>query len=137
MVNRKQRYGQLVRGWDWRTTPERLEQAQKCADWLCVNRTQFIEMCIDKVTKMIYLTEDNAGGLMIGNPVVGWWDVTAVQSESSFASDAAAITDGETKDWTVEHYESNNNNNIVAIFSGGHVSVVAQHIGIAAQMYLK
>lgn len=84
---------------------------------------------------MIYLTEDNAGGLMVGNPIVGWWDVTEVQNESSFADDAAAITSGDTKDWTVDHYESNDSG-VVATYLGGNISVQSRY-GRAAQIYLR
>lgn len=135
MVSRAQRYGKLVRGWDWRTTPERLEKAQRVADWLGVNRTTFIEMAIDKELKVVYLTEDNAGGLMVGNPIVGWWDVTEVQAESSFVDDAAAITSGDTKEWTVENYDENNNE-VIATYSDGNISVQA-HCGRAAQTHLR
>lgn len=84
---------------------------------------------------MIYLTEDNAGGLMVGNPIVGWWDVTEVQNESSFADDAAAIAAGDTKDWTVEHYDDNDSD-VVATYSNGIVSIESRY-GQAAQFYLR
>jgi hypothetical protein len=46
--NRKFRYGGQVRGWDWRTNPERLSKADERRKQLGMNRTQFLEYCIDK-----------------------------------------------------------------------------------------
>lgn len=46
--NRKFRYGGQVRGWDWRTNPERLSKADARRQQLGMNRTQFLEYCIDK-----------------------------------------------------------------------------------------
>jgi len=48
MSDRPNRYGELIRGWDWRTRPERLTKAEKRRRELGINRTQFIEYCIDK-----------------------------------------------------------------------------------------
>lgn len=42
------RYGALVRGWDWRTRPERLTKAEQRRKELGLNRTQFLEYLIDK-----------------------------------------------------------------------------------------
>lgn len=52
MTNRKDRYGKLVRGWDWRTHPGRLQKAEKLRQDLGLNRTEFLEYCIDKELKM-------------------------------------------------------------------------------------
>lgn len=48
MSDRPNRYRALVRGWDWRTRPERLAKAEERRKQLGINRTQFIEYCIDK-----------------------------------------------------------------------------------------
>ena len=42
------RYGKLIRGWDWRTRPERLAKAEQRRGELGLNRTQFLEYLIDK-----------------------------------------------------------------------------------------
>lgn len=141
MSDRRTRYGKLVRGWDWRTTSERLEVARKLADWLRISRTNFLEMCIDKELRVIYLTEDNGGGLLIGNAAVGWWDVTTVQEQSSFAVDAQAIVNGDTDNWTADHYDENDvsnpiGNKIVAEWENGVITIVG-HYGRAAQAYLR
>lgn len=48
MVSRKVRYGQLVRGWDWRTTPERLKQMETCATYMLkIDKTTLIEFAVD------------------------------------------------------------------------------------------
>lgn len=84
----------------------------------------------------IYLTEDNAGGLMIGNAAVGWWDVTGTQESSSFAEDADAIATDNTGDWTAEHYSLNQELETVATWQDGVVKVTARY-GRAAQSYLR
>jgi len=43
---RKQRYGKLVRGWDWRTTPGLLEQAERDRKRLGLSRTEYLENAI-------------------------------------------------------------------------------------------
>ena len=48
MTRRSKRYGKLVRGWDWRTTPDRLEQMEIKRLELDMSKTQFLEWCIDK-----------------------------------------------------------------------------------------
>lgn len=48
MSRRVERYGKLVRGWDWRTTPERLELAEATRKKLGVSRTHFLELLIDR-----------------------------------------------------------------------------------------
>lgn len=85
----------------------------------------------------IYLTENNAGGLMIGNATVGWWDVTGAQAIASFAEDADAIATDNTDDWTASHYEINPDLlNTVASWKDG-VVVVEGRYGRAAQSYLR
>ena len=44
---RQARYGKLVRGWDWRTTPERLVAAASAASELGIGKTEFLELAID------------------------------------------------------------------------------------------
>lgn len=44
-----QRYGKLVRGWDWRTTPERLSQAESLAAKLGVSKTELLEIALDSL----------------------------------------------------------------------------------------
>ena len=43
---RSARYARLVRGWDWRTTPELLAEAEKLRQRLGVDKTQMIEEAI-------------------------------------------------------------------------------------------
>lgn len=40
------RYGRLARGWDWRTTPEFLKQAEKARKAMGITRTEFIEQAL-------------------------------------------------------------------------------------------
>lgn len=40
---RKQRYGNLVRGWGFRTYPDLLEKAEQAANRLGMTKTEFIE----------------------------------------------------------------------------------------------
>ena len=40
---RAARYARLVRGWDWRTTPELLAEAEDLRQRLGVDKTQLIE----------------------------------------------------------------------------------------------
>ena len=46
-TRRQSRYGLLVRGWHWRTTPERLEAAERTRKRLGMSKTQFLEHAID------------------------------------------------------------------------------------------
>lgn len=46
-ASRSLRYGKLVRGWDWRTTPELLEKAEAKRKELNLNRTEFLEKAIN------------------------------------------------------------------------------------------
>lgn len=48
-TRRSLRYGKLVRGWDWRTTPELLEKAEKKRKELKLSRTEFLEKAISKL----------------------------------------------------------------------------------------
>ena len=45
---RQARYGKLVRGWDWRTTPERLQQAEAQRLQEGITRTELLERAIDE-----------------------------------------------------------------------------------------
>ena len=45
---RQLRYGRLVRGWDWRTTKERLDAAEARRLSEEITRTELIERAIDK-----------------------------------------------------------------------------------------
>jgi hypothetical protein len=45
---RQQRYGRLVRGWGWRTTPERLQQMQRFIDKHGMDKTEFLERAVDE-----------------------------------------------------------------------------------------
>lgn len=78
---------------------------------------------------------------MVGNPVDGWWDVTPVQEQSSFADDAKAIAGGDAGDWTADYYTENDvsnplHNKIVATWDSGTVSIIDRY-GRAAQSYLR
>ncbi len=48
-ATRRSRYGKLVRGWDWRTTPELLEKAEEKRKELNLNRTEFLELAINQL----------------------------------------------------------------------------------------
>jgi len=49
---RQERYGKLVRGWDWRTDPHFLEIAEQARLKLKISRTEFIEIAIaEKIRK--------------------------------------------------------------------------------------
>lgn len=50
MKNRKERYGNLVRGWDWRTSPVLLSRAEKRREELNMNKTEYLEYLIEKDT---------------------------------------------------------------------------------------
>ena len=50
---RSLRYGKLVRGWDWRTTPELLEKAEAKRNELNLGKTEFLELAITSYLKMI------------------------------------------------------------------------------------
>jgi predicted DNA-binding protein len=45
---RSLRYGKLVRGWDWRTSPELLEKANEARERLNLTKTELIERAIEK-----------------------------------------------------------------------------------------
>lgn len=55
ITRRQTRYGTLVRGWDWRTTPDLLEQAEEARQKLNLSQTEFIERAI---TELIERTND-------------------------------------------------------------------------------
>lgn len=46
---RVERYGKLVRGWDWRTTPDLLAEAEALATRLGMNRTQLLEHALRRL----------------------------------------------------------------------------------------
>lgn len=50
-AQRAARYGKLVRGWDWRTTPELLEDAEALAARLGMSKTQLLEHAIRLLLK--------------------------------------------------------------------------------------
>lgn len=47
-TKRQARYGKLVRGWDWRTIPERLQKAERLRLSQGITRTELIERAIDE-----------------------------------------------------------------------------------------
>lgn len=49
LFRRSLRYGKLVRGWDWRTTPDLLEKAEAKRKELNLSRTEFLELAINKL----------------------------------------------------------------------------------------
>lgn len=48
-TRRSHRYGKLVRGWDWRTTPELLAKAETKRKELNLSQTEFLELAINKL----------------------------------------------------------------------------------------
>lgn len=54
-ARRQTRYGKLVRGWDWRTTPELLERAEQAREKLGVTRTEFLERAIAELADKLGL----------------------------------------------------------------------------------
>lgn len=44
---RSQRYGKLVRGWDWRTTPERLAEMEAHRQALGIGKTEYMELAFN------------------------------------------------------------------------------------------
>ncbi len=54
-ARRQSRYGKLVRGWEWRTSPELLEQAEIARSELKLTQTEFLERAI---TELIEKTND-------------------------------------------------------------------------------
>ena len=47
-TKRQARYGKLVRGWDWRTIPERLQKAERLRLAQGITRTELMERAIDE-----------------------------------------------------------------------------------------
>lgn len=45
-TRRPDRYGRLVQGWNWRTTPELLEMADQAREKLGINKTEMIEQAL-------------------------------------------------------------------------------------------
>lgn len=84
----------------------------------------------------IELVENNAGGLFISADGVKWFDATPVQDDSNFADDAAALSAGDTADWTLDTYELDAApGELVAIWEAGKVTICG-NCGTAAKIYL-
>lgn len=49
LSRRQARYGRLVRGWDWRTNPELLQQAENERIKRGISRTEFLELAISSL----------------------------------------------------------------------------------------
>ncbi|MCI0554555.1 MAG: hypothetical protein L0287_26705 [Anaerolineae bacterium] len=52
-ARRQSRYGTLIRGWDWRTVPELLEQADDARQKLNLSQTEFLERAITELIKKL------------------------------------------------------------------------------------
>ncbi|MCI0549435.1 MAG: hypothetical protein L0287_00625 [Anaerolineae bacterium] len=52
-ARRQSRYGTLIRGWAWRTTPELLEQAEDARQKLNLSQTEFLERAITELIKKL------------------------------------------------------------------------------------
>ena len=48
-TRRQARYGRLVRGWDWRTDPDLLQQAENERIKRGISRTEFLELAISSL----------------------------------------------------------------------------------------
>lgn len=85
----------------------------------------------------IYLSEDNAGGLLVGNAERGWYDATFLTHEVTFEEMAQALLDGETDSWTVERFDHDDlfENDIVAEYTDGKVHDIVNP-GVAASAWL-
>lgn len=46
-TRRQARYGSLRRGWDWRTTKERLDAMERHRVQLALGKTEYLEQCVD------------------------------------------------------------------------------------------
>ena len=110
--------------------------------------TDVIRIAIDRMyqqerntmsTNTIYLSENNAGGLLVGNERVGWYDFTMATEEVSFEEIAQALIDGDTDGWTIERYDHHEQfeNDIVAEYTpDSGTTVTAKYLGIAASQWL-
>ena len=47
ITKRAARYGSLLRGWDWRTTKERLDRMEADRAQLGIGKTEYLERAID------------------------------------------------------------------------------------------
>ena len=47
-TRRATRYGNLIRGWDWRTLPDRLARMEEHRALLGISRTEYLERAIDE-----------------------------------------------------------------------------------------
>lgn len=74
MTRRESRYGNLERGWAWRTTAERLERAEAQRQRIGASKTQFLEMAVDGLIER--LEEQEMKGQIIDavHPVSGEWE---------------------------------------------------------------
>lgn len=87
-------------------------------------------------TPQVNLTEDNGGNLFLDKNTGTWFDVTPVQTDSSFFVDAAALLAGEEKYWAVDSSANAPDGKVVAIFAGNITHIIDQ-TGQAAQNYLR
>ena len=110
--------------------------------------TDVIRIAIDRMyqqerntmsTNTIYLSENNAGGLLVGNERVGWYDFTMATESVSFEEIAQALIDGDTDGWTIDRYDHDEqfDDDIVAEYTpDGGTIVTAKYPGIAASQWL-
>lgn len=82
MSNRKTRYGKLVRGFDWRTTEERLQRINVRCESLGLTKTEYIQYAIDKES--------------MGNPVFEIKDFEGYNVATVIYEDGSMFTVG---DW--------------------------------------
>ena len=110
--------------------------------------TDIIRIAIDRMYQQerntmtintIYLSENNAGGLLVGNESVGWYDFTLATEDVSFEEIAQALIDGDTDGWTIERYDHHDQfeDDIVAEYTpDSGTTVTAKYLGIAASQWL-
>lgn len=90
----------------------------------------------------VKLYESNAGDLWLTSDDKIFYDVTELQSDSSFTEDAKALFDGDTDNWTVESFDSTSENlptkaKLVAEWTNEQHTVYLESCGHAAKNYLK
>lgn len=86
--------------------------------------------------KQVKLTEDNDGNLFLDKNTGTWFDVTPVQTDSSFFVDAVALLKGEEKYWTVGSSTNAPIGKLVATFTE-NITRIVDRPGQAAQNYLR
>ncbi len=94
MSNRKTRYGKLVRGFDWRTTEERLQRINVRCESLGLTKTEYIQYAIDKES--------------MGNPVFEIKDFEGYNVATVIYEDGSMFTVGDwqsTQPQSVEEIE--------------------------------